>query len=379
MTAVDHVVVGGGVYGTAVAWGLAQRGASVTLVERATVACGASGGPGKRGVRACGRDPRELPLMRRAYDVWPELADRLDGETGYERLGGLQLAEKATADDELAWSAVLAQRDVQQAHGIPTDLVPGEEARELEPDLSDDVRGALFCPLDGIADHTATTRAFAAAASRHGAHVREHVAVTALRRTAGATTVELSDGGTLTPQHGTFLLANSYARQLLADSFGIRLPMVRMAPQVTLVQPVDGYRPTRLSGHFTRRLAVKPLPDGSTMVSGGRRGTWHDGADAGIADDLEARGNLADAAAVHPGLDGATIVDNDAARPESIAPDDVPVVDLVPGTDDVYVGTGWSGHGFAIAPAVAAALVDWATIGTRPTVLAPFTFQRLVP
>jgi len=379
MTEADYVVVGGGVHGAATAWGLARGGASVTLVERGTIACGASGGPGKRGVRANGRDPRELPLMRIAYGIWPDLAERLGGATGYERLGGLELAEKATADDELAWAAVLAQRDVQEAHGIPTGLLSAEETRELEPGLSDAVHGALYCPLDGIADHTATTRSFAAAAARLGADVREHVAVTALRRTGGGTVLELSDGGTLAPRRGTFLLVNSYARALLGEAFGLHLPMWRMAPQVTLIAPPDGYRPTRLFGHFTRRLAVKPLPDGRTMISGGRRGQWDDAADAGTGDLAEAYGNLADAAAVLPALDGSALEQNDAARPESVAVDGVPVVDLVPGTDDVWFGTGWSGHGFAISPAVAAALVEWAATGVRPQVLEPFRVGRLVP
>ena len=36
--------------------------------KQARLPSGASGGPGKRGVRANGRDVRELPLMRMAYE-----------------------------------------------------------------------------------------------------------------------------------------------------------------------------------------------------------------------------------------------------------------------------------------------------------------------
>ena len=65
----DFVIIGGGVYGVATAWHLARTGASVTVLERKTVASGASGGPGRRGVRANFRDRRELALMRAAYPV----------------------------------------------------------------------------------------------------------------------------------------------------------------------------------------------------------------------------------------------------------------------------------------------------------------------
>lgn len=59
-------VIGGGVYGAGVAWELARRGVEALLLEARQIACGASGGVGKQGVRANGRDLRELPLMRLA-------------------------------------------------------------------------------------------------------------------------------------------------------------------------------------------------------------------------------------------------------------------------------------------------------------------------
>ncbi|HXH11738.1 MAG TPA: FAD-dependent oxidoreductase [Alphaproteobacteria bacterium] len=62
----DFVIVGGRVYGAGVAWELAKRGAEVLLLEAQQIASGASGGLGQRGVRANGRDLRELALMRLA-------------------------------------------------------------------------------------------------------------------------------------------------------------------------------------------------------------------------------------------------------------------------------------------------------------------------
>ena len=86
----EFVIVGGGIYGLATAWTLASRGASVVVLEALDVAAGASGGLGKRGVRANGRDVRELPLMREAYQLWPRLHEMLGSPVGYERVGHLQ-------------------------------------------------------------------------------------------------------------------------------------------------------------------------------------------------------------------------------------------------------------------------------------------------
>ena len=90
----DYVIVGGGIYGCTVAWELAKRGEEALLLEAKAIASGASGGLGERGVRANGRDLRELPLMRLAYDIWPVLHEHIGGFTGYRRLGHLHLIER---------------------------------------------------------------------------------------------------------------------------------------------------------------------------------------------------------------------------------------------------------------------------------------------
>ena len=90
----DFVIVGGGVYGCGVAWHLAKQGADVLLLEANTIASGASGGLGKRGVRANGRHHAKLPLMAMAYQQWPTLHEEIDHFTGYERCGLLLLIER---------------------------------------------------------------------------------------------------------------------------------------------------------------------------------------------------------------------------------------------------------------------------------------------
>ena len=82
----EFVIVGGGIYGAATACHLARGGGDVMLLESRRIGSGASGGMGKRGVRANGRDLRELPLMTLAYDLWPSLSEDLGQPTGRLRL-----------------------------------------------------------------------------------------------------------------------------------------------------------------------------------------------------------------------------------------------------------------------------------------------------
>ncbi len=114
----DYVIIGGGIYGCSVAWELARRGADVILLEAGEIAGGASGGLGERGVRASGRDLRELPLMRLAYERWQWLHEEVQGETGYRRIGGLTLIERPRDLD-----AAPAQAWAQNQQGHPHRVV----------------------------------------------------------------------------------------------------------------------------------------------------------------------------------------------------------------------------------------------------------------
>lgn len=379
MTTADVVIVGGGIYGTAVSLHLARAGMSVLLLERSRVASGASGGPGFRGVRASDRDLRELPLVRMAADIWPRLEVELGRDAGFRRVGGLCVFESQTSSDPAALARIAAMVDVQNAHGIPTELVDGDRARELEPGLGPAITGAVWTPLDGVGDHTRTTRAFAAAAGGEGVDVREGVEAVAIaaRGEAPGGQVRTASGETHHAAAAVVVLANSYTPALLGDSFGLRLPTWRYNPQATVVRPRAEFVLRRLVNHFTRPFSAKSVADG-VMLTGGGRGHWDEGDDLGTPDPAAAAASTAEAPLMVPALAGAEIVLVDASRVESMAVDDVPIIDKVPAAPSVFFGCGWSGHGYAIAPAVAPLLARWVITGERPAVLAPFALARLI-
>ena len=63
-------------------------------------------------------------------------------------------------------------------------------------------------------------------------------------------------------------------------------------------------------------------------------------------------------------------------RAEMISVDGIPIIDTLPGAANMLVGVGWSGHGWAIAPAVARLMAEWVLSGERPEMLAAFEFGR---
>lgn len=383
MSSYEYVIVGAGVYGTAVAWELSRRGAAVVVLEAETVASGASGGPGKRGVRACGRDVRELPLMRLAYDLWPRLADAIGEPTGYERIGGLHLIERGPDGTDTVVASATARQWLQEQHGIPTQLLDRAAVRALEPAVSDDVVAALFCPLDGVADHTATALGLARAAQRAGAEIREHTPVAGLEREGDQVTAVLTaQGERIAVRRSVLLLANTQVPPFVKAHLGITLPVWPMLPQIVVTEPMepaDGNSLRHLIGHDSRTLAMKPLADRRVMISGGWHGRWNAETGHGDAVPEQVRGNVAEAMAVFPSLVGVRVEVVDASRPEARCVDDIPIVGTLPGARNLLVGTGWSGHGFAISLAVAQLLVEWASGGEPPMLLQPFGYRRFLP
>lgn len=368
----ENLIIGGGVYGTAVSWELVRHGAGSHLLESSRIGAGASSGPGRRGVRANGRDPREIPLIRKAHDMWPTLHEELGVAPLFERTGQLLLIERQEDMPEAEARVLL-----QDSMGIPSRLLVGAEVRDYEPDVSDDIRAAIYCPQDGVADHTATTQAYAAKAAAAGAVIDEGVAAARLvTHQDRVTAVETADGSRIPVEDNLFVLANSGVNALISDH--LKLPVWASAFQVLLSAPLDDVPVRHLVGHAHRTLALKAEPGNRVMISGGRQGRWHDSRKTGETIDGEVTANVADAVATYPSLQGIEIECADAGHLESLSIDNVPIIDRLPGLANAYFATGWSGHGWAIAPAVAQLLVAWALDGKRPDLLAPFRYSRFV-
>ncbi len=368
----EFVIVGGGVYGAGVAYELAAQGAEVVLLEARGIGNGASAGPGKRGTRANGRDVRELPLIRLSHEMWPTLHERLGVQPFFERTGHLQLIERP---QDIA--AAEARALMQNAFGTETQVLDRAAVLDLEPGVSDTIIGALYCPADGVTDHTAATEAYAAAARRAGADVRTHARVARLEGAADqVTAVVTTEGERIEIGRQLYLLANAGVPDLIGDR--LRLPIWSRTFQVLITEPTGGPGIRQLIGHMSRTLAVKAEAGGRIMVSGGLPGVWDAATGRGTPLAASIAANLADAVAVFPQLDGAEVEMADADHLETVSVDGIPVIDQVPGAANAIYATAWCGHGWAIAPAVIEMLATWGLKGRKPDLLAPFTHQRFL-
>ncbi|MCH1881732.1 FAD-binding oxidoreductase [Agrococcus sp. ARC_14] len=370
----EFVIVGGGVHGLATAYQLARRGAqSVAVLEAKSVASGASGGFGERGVRANRRDLRELPLMAEANTIWPTLHEELGAPTGYRRTGGAYLIDGAAQTGFKGIEAAEVYARAHRALGVDVEVWDRERVRREYPGVSDAVHGASVVASDGVASHEATTQAYAQAARRLGVQVLEDTSVASLETDAsGRVTAVVTDRDDRIAVTREVLLANNTGvRDLVLRTTGRDLPLWAFYPQAMRLSSSAVPVIPMLTGHESRPLSVKVLGE-ELMLSGGWRGRVTPA--GGQPDEDRVRGNIAVLQSVFPYLTDLEVLGVDVSRAESASVDQIPVIGRC--APNLSVAAGWSGHGWAIAPAVSRHLAETLLHGSTSPMLAPFNPDR---
>lgn len=370
----DVLVVGAGIVGSLVARDLGRRGFDVVVLEGERVAAGASGGPGMRGLRATGRDVRELPLAARSYALWAELDDRLSLKPGtIQDIGLVDLVEPGGGGwlPSMDLETIVA---VHAAFGIPLSLLRGQEISDRIGEQVEGANIALYAEKDGVGDHTAITTAIAEDAEKQGAQFVEGHSVARLEVDGDSTIARLENGDSYVGERGCVVATNAGAGELIMKSFGFDLPVGFVVPMYGILRPARPFQLAALVEDSTRRLAVKSIGDNRIMLSGEARGRW---TESGASADVGRFGlKLADLVSRFPQLADAEVEVVDASRREATTYDGVPIIDRVPGAEKTVVATGWCGHGFMIAPAVAEAIASWIVSGSAPPLLRPFGLDR---
>jgi glycine oxidase len=348
----DVVVVGAGAIGLASAWRLAQRGASVVVVDP-DPGCGASGVAA--GMLAPVTEARlgeeaALRLNRASWARWPAFAAEVEAASGcpvgYRDDGTLVVA--LDADDAAQLTDLAARHD---AMGLTVERLRGREARALEPGLAPGVRGALLAADERSVDPVALVAALRAVADGAGVTL-VRAAVARFLGEDRVTGVALDGGGTVAA--GTVVLAAGCRSGSIPGLPEAARPPVRPVKGqiLTLRQPPGEALVSRTLRGLVRGSSIYLVPrDDGRVVAGAtveERG-WDARPTPGGAYEL-----LRDTLALVPGLDDAELVAVRAGlRPGS--PDDLPMVGRA-SVDGLVVATGHHRNGILLTPITAEAV-----------------------
>jgi glycine/D-amino acid oxidase-like deaminating enzyme len=251
---IDYAVIGGGLVGMAIAYGLSTRGFEVTVFDEGDVALRASRGNfGLVWVQGKGQGmPAYSRWSRLSSELWPAFAEKLADESGIglelDQPGGMQLF---LSDDE-AEEFVGQLTALKNALGgdYPFEFLGHNAAKAMMPDIGPEVVGATFCPLDGHVNPLYLLRALHKASRRGGVGVLYGPAVDHIEPLASGFRIVQADG------------AFDADKVVLAAGLG----NARLAPMVGLEAPV---RPNRGQVLITERVRpFLPYPTGRVRQVG---------------------------------------------------------------------------------------------------------------
>jgi glycine/D-amino acid oxidase-like deaminating enzyme len=354
--AVDVVVVGGGIVGTATAAFLAEAGVRVVLVERDVIAAGASGR--NSGVIQQPVDPVLAALYRDSLPLYRELADTSGNGFAIDAApSGLLYA---TLDRDVA--VLLVDEIAASSPELQPTLVEGAALRELEPSLAPGV-AACRLSIGFPVEPGAATRACAALAATRGVDVLVGAAADVLCRDGRAVGVDVD--GRRIASSSVVVAAGPWTPTLVEPQGGwepIR-PLWGVIAELRLERPPRHVlEEAAIDAAIEPRTAATPLADDprvsfSLVTAAGRSALGSTFLDdepdaAGFVPGLVARGSR-----FVPEIATAPVVSvRRCARPLSI--DGRPLIGRVPWVDGLFVAAGHGPWGISTGPASARLVAD---------------------
>ncbi len=246
---VDVIVIGGGIIGCSIAYHLAKRGISDTLLlERRQLCCGTTWH--SVGSVAEFRGSRILTeLAKYSVELYRSLEAETGMATGYKKSGSIMLALNPERFMEMQRVMALAR-----AYGAEAEMVSIADVQRLCPHVkTDDALAGLYIPTDGRTNPVDTTQALARGAKMKGATIREDMPVDKLLIENGAVTGVFTKEGFI--RADAVVIAGGMWGREFAQGHGVALPLQAAEHFYAVTQPI---------ADLQRNIPFIRVPDEST-------------------------------------------------------------------------------------------------------------------
>lgn len=367
MSDLDTIVIGGGVVGMSIAYGLARADERVRVLDEGDDALRAARGNfGLVWVQGKGADkPAYAAWSIGASRLWPSFADELARLTGLDlqlsQKGGLMLClTEAEFAQRSRMMSTLASRMEQAGETYPYEMLGANASRELCPPVGPEVVGACFSPMDGHVSPLKVLRALVQALLALGGELKAGQRVHRIEHRDRSFHVHVGNQ------------VHVAAKLVLAAGLG----NAELAPMVGLEAPV---KPVRGQVMISERIApFLDLPTGSVRQTGdGGVQIGESKEDVGFDDRTtipELSRIASRAVRMFPLLAEVNIVRTWGAL-RVMTPDGYPIYQESEDCPGAFVVTCHSG--VTLASQHAGPLSDWIRGGAKPARLTEFRAERL--
>ncbi len=243
MHSADVIVVGGGMFGSAIAYGLRRRGLDTLILDgHDDVLRAARGNFGLVWVQSKGMGlQRYTEWSRESSRLYAGFAEDLNDSAGisisHQNQGGLQLL---LSDEEAETRRRNIDRMRQQAgpEGFDCDIIDRAAVQKMLPDIriGKDVVGASFCPDDGHVNPLRLLRAMHRGFLRLGGSYRSCCEVTNIGYAHHCFTAETASGNFTAPR---IVLAAGHGISKLAPMVGLEVPIRPQRGQVLITERIE--------------------------------------------------------------------------------------------------------------------------------------------
>lgn len=361
MSTHDAIVIGGGLVGSAVAWGLAAQGLSVAVLDEGDIAHRAARGNfGLVWVQGKGAGlPAYADWTRSSADRWPAFAEMLAGEIGtdigYRKPGGIHLC---LSEAEMEARAALLQR-LSGETGHDYRLLDRKALAEMLPGLGPAVVGGSYGPHDGHVNPLLLLRALHAGLARRRGRYLPGMKVERIE--AGKESFRI-EAGAETLRAGRLVIAAGLGGRALGREVGLDVPVDPLKGQILVTEKTRPLLPLPTT-------SIRQTEEGSIMLGDSQEDVGFDlTSTVDVLSEIAAR-----AVRSFPALARLRIVRAWAAL-RIMTADGFPVYDESERYPGAYALTCHSGvtlaaaHALRLAPAIAA--------GSFRELAAPFSVER---
>jgi glycine/D-amino acid oxidase-like deaminating enzyme len=342
----DYAIIGGGVVGLSVAWGLLQRGKRVVVLDGDDGSFRASRGNfGLVWVQSKGlNQPRYAEWSQQSAAIWADFAAELGSNTGravpLEQNGGydLHFSEKTLQATVEKYEAL---KD-QLGGDYPFEVLGHNALRKEEPHIGPKVVGAILHHQDGHANPLRLLMALAADVRRLGGRVLAGKTVTDVTKPDGFR-IACDDGTVVTA--AKVILSAGLGAATLGPKLGFRAPVRPQRGQVLITEKLPRIinRPS---------LIARQVDEGGIQIGATNEEV---GLDDGVTQ-AGLSGLAAEAIAAYPALAKAQLVRSWGAL-RVLSPDGLPIYQESVDMPGAFLVTCHSG--ITLAAAHARLLPDW--------------------
>ena len=352
-TTTDAVIIGGGVMGCSIAYNLADRGMTgVLLLERDVLGSGSTG-RSTASVNTCFSTEVLARMAWNSLHVFRNFNDVVGGGCGFTETGHLVFAGRGD------YARMTASVALQQEAGIETSIIIHRDAAEIAPGFDlDDCAAIAYEPLSGHADASGTTMAYATRARQLGVRTHLRSPATGLEINGGRITAVVTSQGRIGTDRA-IVAAGPWSKDFLAP-YGINLPLAVTRHEVAAFRKLSGSL-TNLTGTSDIANQIYFRLEGADLVLVGSGGPGETIENPGVYGHRPSQGFIESVwsrlVKRIPMMEHAGYATGFAGLYTS-TPDRHPIIDQVGGIEGLYLCTGFSGHGFKLAPAAGAAMAE---------------------